>query len=223
MGTPAERSSSNTLYYTRGDLIPGLQVNGMDVLAVMAAVKFSKEWTQSGKGPLILEMVTYRYGGHSMSDPGTTYRTREEIQHMRSANDPITGLKQRMLEWGIVSEDELKTIDKDVRKSVDDAVEEAKQSPEPEAHGDEMWRDSRSYLSHPYGNSELMPSLQSTSRAQHPHTCVDVKRRRSITTPSIKLRASRLVMLPVSLSSILTQRPTPSDGWRSRMTEIGHL
>lgn len=142
MGTPASRSSSNTLYYTRGDLIPGLQVNGMDVLAVMAAVKFSKEWTQSGKGPLILEMVTYRYGGHSMSDPGTTYRTREEIQHMRSANDPITGLKQRMLEWGIVTEDELKKIDKDVRKSVDDAVEEAKQSPEPEAFGDEMWKDS---------------------------------------------------------------------------------
>lgn len=148
MGTPASRSSSNTLYYTRGDLIPGLQVNGMDVLAVMAAVKFSKEWTQSGKGPLILEMVTYRYGGHSMSDPGTTYRTREEIQHMRSANDPITGLKQRMLEWGIVSEDELKKIDKDVRKSVDDAVEEAKQSPEPEAFGDEMWKDSESNPHH---------------------------------------------------------------------------
>ena len=142
MGTSAERSSSNTLYYTRGDLIPGLQVNGMDVLAVMAAVKFSKEWTQAGKGPLILEMVTYRYGGHAMSDPGTTYRTREEIQHMRSANDPITGLKQRMLEWGIVTEDELKTIDKEARSSVDKAVEEAKASPEPEAFGDEMWKDS---------------------------------------------------------------------------------
>lgn len=132
MGTSAERSSSNTKYYTRGDLIPGLQVNGMDVLSVYGGVKFAKEWTQSGKGPLLLEFVTYRYGGHSMSDPGTTYRTREEIQHMRSANDPITGLKQRLLDWGIISEDELKAIDKSVRQEVDADVEEAKKSPEPE-------------------------------------------------------------------------------------------
>ena len=132
MGTSAERSSSNTKYYTRGDLIPGLQVNGMDVLSVHGGVKFAKEWTQSGKGPLLLEFVTYRYGGHSMSDPGTTYRTREEIQHMRSANDPITGLKQRLLDWGIITEDELKKIDKTVRAEVDADVEEAKKSPEPE-------------------------------------------------------------------------------------------
>jgi len=132
MGTSAERSSSNTKYYTRGDLIPGLQVNGMDVLSVYGGVKFAKEWTQSGKGPLLLEFVTYRYGGHSMSDPGTTYRTREEIQHMRSANDPITGLKQRLLDWGIITEDELKKIDKEVRAQVDSDVEEAKKSPEPE-------------------------------------------------------------------------------------------
>jgi len=140
MGTPAERSSSNTKYFMRGDLIPGLQVNAMDVLAVHGAVKFAKEWTQSGKGPLLLEMVTYRYGGHSMSDPGTTYRTREEIQHMRSERDPITGLKQRLLDWGIIDESELKELDKKIRASVDHDVEEAKKSPEPEA-GDEMWKD----------------------------------------------------------------------------------
>merc|ERR1711939_1326 len=139
MGTSAERSSSNTKYYTRGDLIPGLQINGMDVLAVHAGIKFAKEWTQSGKGPLVLEMVTYRYGGHSMSDPGTTYRTREEIQHMRSANDPITGLKQRLLDWGIVTEDELKAMEKEIRKSIDASVEEAKASPEPSLK--EMWTD----------------------------------------------------------------------------------
>ncbi|GAA5977466.1 hypothetical protein JCM11641_000972 [Rhodosporidiobolus odoratus] len=131
MGTSAARSSSNTKYYQRGDRIPGVQVNGMDVLAVMQAVRFAKEWTTSGKGPLLLEMVTYRYGGHSMSDPGTTYRTREEIQHMRSSNDPITGLKNSLLEWGVISEAELKKIDKEARAEVEKAVEEAKKSPEP--------------------------------------------------------------------------------------------
>ncbi|KAK4700465.1 pyruvate dehydrogenase E1 component alpha subunit, partial [Phenoliferia sp. Uapishka_3] len=136
MGTSAQRSSMNTKYYTRGDVIPGLQVNGMDVLAVAQAVKYAKDWTQSGKGPLILEMVTYRYGGHSMSDPGTTYRTREEIQHMRSSNDPITGLKNNILAWGVMEESELKAIDKAARQEVEIAVEEAKKSPEPSQETD---------------------------------------------------------------------------------------
>ncbi|KAF9906501.1 alpha subunit of pyruvate dehydrogenase [Lobosporangium transversale] len=132
MGTSASRSSANTSYFKRGDYIPGVKVNGMDVLAVHQACAYAKEWTTSGKGPLLLEMETYRYGGHSMSDPGTTYRTREEIQHMRSNNDPITGLKQRLLELNVVSEDELKAIDKNARAEVDKAVEESKASPEPE-------------------------------------------------------------------------------------------
>ncbi|POY72964.1 hypothetical protein BMF94_3950 [Rhodotorula taiwanensis] len=131
---------SNTEYFKRGDLIPGIQVNGMDVLAVMQAVKYAKEWTTSGKGPLLLEMVTYRYGGHSMSDPGTTYRTREEIQHMRSSNDPITGLKNLLLEWNVIPEAELKKIDKEARAEVEVAVEEAKKSPEP-AQDKDMWTD----------------------------------------------------------------------------------
>ncbi|KAJ6572161.1 dehydrogenase E1 component-domain-containing protein [Mycena capillaripes] len=132
MGTSAERSSSNTEYFTRGDKIPGLQVNGMDIIAARQAVQFARKWTvDDKKGPLLLEFVTYRYGGHSMSDPGTTYRTREEVQRMRSTQDPIRGLQRYIEEWGLATEQELKQIDKDAKAEVDAAVEEAKASPEP--------------------------------------------------------------------------------------------
>ncbi|KAI8988260.1 dehydrogenase E1 component-domain-containing protein [Mycotypha africana] len=132
MGTSAARAAANTEYFKRGDYIPGLKVNGMDVLSVFKACQFAKEWTTSGKGPLVMEMATYRYGGHSMSDPGTTYRTREEIQHMRSTSDPITGLKQILIENGVASEADLKNIDKDVRKSVEEAAKRAEAASEPD-------------------------------------------------------------------------------------------
>lgn len=133
MGTAAARSSALTDYYKRGQYIPGLKVNGMDCLAVKAAVKYGKQFNDAGNGPLVLEYVTYRYGGHSMSDPGTTYRTREEIQRMRSTNDPISGLKQHILEWTVATEDELKAIDKEARSHVNEevAIAEAMAPPEP--------------------------------------------------------------------------------------------
>lgn len=133
MGTSAARSSALTEYYKRGQYIPGLKINAMDVLAVKAAVQYGKEFTRNGNGPLVYEYVTYRYGGHSMSDPGTTYRTREEIQRMRSTNDPIAGLKQKLLDWEVVSEDELKTIDKEARSHVDEEVGIAEKMAAPEA------------------------------------------------------------------------------------------
>ncbi|KAJ8473697.1 hypothetical protein ONZ45_g16205 [Pleurotus djamor] len=140
MGTSAERSSSNTEYFTRGDKIPGIQANGMDIIAVRQAVQYARKWTvEDKKGPLLLEFVTYRYGGHSMSDPGTTYRTREEVQRMRSTQDPIRGLQRYIEEWGVASEQELKQLDKEAKAEVDQAVEEAKASPEPLTK--DLWTD----------------------------------------------------------------------------------
>jgi pyruvate dehydrogenase E1 component alpha subunit len=130
-----------TDYYKRGQYMPGLKVNGMDVLAVKAAVQHGKAHTTSGLGPMVLEYVTYRYGGHSMSDPGTTYRTREEIQRMRSTQDPIAGLKQKLLEWNVTTEDELKGLDKDARSHVDKEVAEAEAMAFPEATPQILYED----------------------------------------------------------------------------------
>jgi len=140
MGTSSARSSSNTEYFTRGDKIPGIQVNGMDIIAAKQAVEYARKWAvDDDKGPLLLEFVTYRYGGHSMSDPGTTYRTREEVQRMRSTKDPIRGLQKYIEAWGLASEQELKQLDKEAKAEVDAAVDEAKASPEPELK--DLWTD----------------------------------------------------------------------------------
>ena len=141
MGTTSKRSSGMTEYYKRGQYIPGLKINGMDVLAVKAAVAYGKEWCRQGKGPLVYEYVTYRYGGHSMSDPGTTYRTREEITRMRSTQDPIAGLKARLIDWEVATEDELKKIDKEARAHVDEEVAAAEKMEVPAATPEVLFDD----------------------------------------------------------------------------------
>jgi pyruvate dehydrogenase E1 component alpha subunit len=132
MGTAVERASATKEFYTRGDYIPGLQFDGMDVLASRVAGLYAVHHAQT-KGPIVLEAKTYRYQGHSMSDPGTTYRTREEIQKMRETRDPIEKVKSRLFKLGFATEEDLKAIDAEVKVMVDEAVEFAKSSPEPPA------------------------------------------------------------------------------------------
>ncbi|XP_026066414.1 pyruvate dehydrogenase E1 component subunit alpha, mitochondrial [Carassius auratus] len=131
MGTSIERGASSTDYYKRGEFIPGLRVDGMDVLCVREATKFAAEHCRSGKGPILMELLTYRFHGHSMTDPGVSYRTREEVHDMRSKSDPITLLKDRMVSNNMVSVEELKEIDVAVKKEIEDAAEFATTDPEP--------------------------------------------------------------------------------------------
>jgi pyruvate dehydrogenase E1 component alpha subunit len=133
MGTSIARSSSEPLLYRRGEAhrIPGLQVDGMDVLAVRGAAEVALEWTRSGKGPIIIEFLTYRYRGHSMSDPAR-YRTREEVQDVREHRDPITHAERDLEAMGVKEED-LKAIDKEIKDVVVGAAKFAEDAPEPEA------------------------------------------------------------------------------------------
>lgn len=140
MGTRVDRVSSTTDLSQRGLSfnIPGEQVDGMDVRAVKAAGDRATKWAREGQGPYILEMLTYRYRGHSMSDPAK-YRSREEVEKMRQEHDPIEQVRARLLSKGWATEDDLKAIDKEVRAVVNDAAEFAQSDPEPDAV--ELWTD----------------------------------------------------------------------------------
>ena len=132
MGTAVPRGSAETHFYRRGTAfrIPGMHVNGMDVLEVRAAAEVALAHVRAGKGPVLMELQTYRYRGHSMSDPAK-YRTREEVQEMREKHDPIDAARAELIERGI-AEDRIKEIDKRIRAVVGEAADFAENSPEPE-------------------------------------------------------------------------------------------
>jgi pyruvate dehydrogenase E1 component subunit alpha len=140
MGTAITRSSATVDLSQRGRSfdIPGEQVDGMDVRAVKAAGEKAVTWAREGNGPYILEMLTYRYRGHSMSDPAK-YRTREEVQKVRSEQDPIEQVRNRILQKKLAGEDALKKIDGEVRDIVNQAAEFATNDPEPDPS--ELWTD----------------------------------------------------------------------------------
>ncbi|CAF0970240.1 unnamed protein product [Adineta steineri] len=137
MGTSTARASANPNFYTRCEYIPGIWVDGMDVLAVREATRFARDWCTSGKGPMIMEMATYRYFGHSMSDPGTSYRTREEVQDVRKSRDPITSFREKVIEANLATDEEFKNIDNEVKKIIEDAENHAQN--DPELHVDELY------------------------------------------------------------------------------------
>lgn len=153
MGTSVERASANTDYYTRGDYVPGIWVDGMDVLSVREATRFAIDFTTSGKGPILMDCATYRYSGHSMSDPGTSYRSRDEINEVRQKRDPITSFKEKILTNGLVADTDLKAIEADVKKEVEEAVKRAKSD-----HGikiEELTEDI-------YSKDDIIPGIRGT-------------------------------------------------------------
>ncbi|GGF14956.1 pyruvate dehydrogenase E1 component subunit alpha [Aliidongia dinghuensis] len=140
MGTSVQRASASTELFKRGAAygIPGKQVDGMDVVAVHEAADEAVAFARAGKGPIILEMMTYRYRGHSMSDPAK-YRSKEEVAKMRTEHDPIDLVRKQLIDGGLTNEDALKAIDKEVKDLVTAAAEFAQESPEPDPA--QLWTD----------------------------------------------------------------------------------
>src|SRR5487761_452016 len=157
MGTSISRSSASPNLYGRGEPfgIPGYQTDGMNVLAVIAAVQEAVDHARSGKGPFILEMLTYRYRGHSMSDPAK-YRSKDEVSRMRQEHDPIDQVRKRLIDGGLADENRLKAIDNEVKAQITAATDFAQQSPEPDPS--ELW-------THVYGEEPQGDAPQSGAGA----------------------------------------------------------
>ncbi|KAI3432771.1 hypothetical protein D9Q98_004311 [Chlorella vulgaris] len=136
MGTAEWRAAKSPAFYTRGDYMPGMKVDGMDVLAVRQAFAYAKKYAVAN-GPIVLEMDTYRYHGHSMSDPGSTYRTRDEISSIRQQRDPVEHVRKLLLDNGLVEASVIKGIEKDTKKEIDAAIEASKAAPFPDMK--ELW------------------------------------------------------------------------------------
>jgi len=130
MGTSTNRASAEVQFYTRGDYIPGIWLDGMDVLATKKGFEYAAAYAREGR-PIVVEASTYRYHGHSMSDPGISYRSKDDVNTVRRERDCIDQTKKRILEAGWATAAELKKIDKSVRAQVDEAVQFAKNSPLP--------------------------------------------------------------------------------------------
>lgn len=132
MGTSQDRSSHNTNFYARGDKIPGFKIEGQNVLMVKEAIKWAGAYVIEN-GPIFIEMSTYRYHGHSMSDPGITYRSKDEVADTRKTRDPVDICRNMLLEQGWAEADELKNIEKQVRKNIEAEVEKIRNDPWPTA------------------------------------------------------------------------------------------
>ncbi|KAM0725825.1 Pyruvate dehydrogenase E1 component subunit alpha, somatic form, mitochondrial [Formica fusca] len=128
MGTAVHRSCANTQLYTRGDIIPGIRADGMKIVDVREAVRFARDYALRN-GPIVIEMMTYRYFGHSMSDPGYSYRTREEIKTVQSEQDPIMLFNKLVVGKGLMTEKDIEDIRNEMYKKVDEELEQAKADP----------------------------------------------------------------------------------------------
>merc|ERR1711957_1016827 len=163
MGTSTARHAAMDEFYKRGNAcaVPGLRVDGMDLLAVNEATKWAKDYVTTGNGPLVMEMMTYRYHGHSMSDPGITYRSRDDVNEVRKTRDPIELQKQRILDNGIATKEEVKAIEKVIRAHVQEAMDfalSAEVPPDAELYTDIY--DSEGYAANgPIGTVELANSV----------------------------------------------------------------